>query len=377
VADVLILADTIRSPEMRHEVPVAVPDPFLYVERNGDRHVVITPFEVARVEGHNGLQPHPYERFGWDELVAQGLPLEEVELQTYIRACKELGVRNAVVPATFPVELADRLRAEGIELNPDRDAFVQRRRKKTQSELDGIRRAQRGAEAALDAARELMRSAEPQGDSLVADGEPLTAERIKSAMRQAYGDHDLLSDEFIVAPGGQGAMGHEMGHGPIEPGQPVVIDQWPKDPVSSCYTDMTRTYVVGEPSEEIQTYHRLVHEALQRSLEMVKPGVAGRDVFVMVSELFHEAGYPTGHHKDPGEVLEDGFFHGLGHGVGLEVHEQPWLSRYPGELVEGDVITLEPGLYRSGYGGVRLEDIVVVTSDGAELLTHYPYDLQP
>ena len=377
MADVLILADTIRSPDMRHEVPVPVPDPFLDVERTGDRHVVITPFEVERVQGHNGLQPHPYERFGWDELVAQGIPLEEVLVETYVRACKELGVESAVVPPTFPVELADRLRAEGVELKPDREAFVQRRRKKTQAELDGIRRAQRGAEAALDAARELMRSAEPHGDSLIADGEPLTAERIKSAMRQAYGDHDLLSDEFIVAPGAQGAMGHEMGHGPIEPGQPVVIDQWPKDPVSACYTDMTRTYVVGEPSEEIQTYHRLVHEALQRSLELVKPGVAGRDVFVMVSELFHEAGYPTGHHKPPGEVLEDGFFHGLGHGVGLEVHEQPWLSRYPGELVEGDVITLEPGLYRSGYGGVRLEDIVVVTSDGAELLTQYPYDLQP
>lgn len=375
--DVLILADTLRSPEMRHEVPVSVPDPFLYLERNGDRHVVVTPFEIERIQATDGIRPHPYEEFGWDELVAQGIPLEEVELQTYVRACKELGVESALVPPTFPIELADRLRAEGIDLTPDRDVFVRRRRKKTTAELDGIRRAQRGAEAALDAARELMRRAEPQGETLNVDGEPLTAERIKSAMRQAYGKHDLLSDEFIVAPGAQGAMGHEMGRGPIAPGQPVVIDQWPKDPGSSCYTDMTRTYVVGEPSEEIQTYQRLVHEALQRSIEMVKPGVAGRDVFVMVSELFHEAGYPTGLHKQPGEVIEDGFFHGLGHGVGLEVHEQPWLSRYPGELVEGDVITLEPGLYRQGYGGVRLEDIVLVTSDGAELLTDYPYDLQP
>jgi Xaa-Pro aminopeptidase len=377
MADVLIHADTLRSPEMRHEVPVSVPDPFLYVERNGDRHVVITQFETERVQGSNGLQPHPYEQFGWDDLVAQGIPLEEVELQTYVRACKELGVENAVVPPSFPLELADRLRAEGVELKTDRDAFVQRRRKKTQAELEGIRRAQRGAEAALDAARDLMRRSEPNGDSLDLDGEPLTAERIKAAMRQAYGDHDLLSDEFIVAPGAQGAMGHEMGHGPIAPGQPVVIDQWPKDPASSCYTDMTRTYVVGEVPEEIQTYQRLVHEALERSIEMVKPGVAGRDIYVAVCELFHEAGFPTGHHKPPGEILEDGFFHGLGHGVGLEVHEQPWLSRYPGELVEGDVITLEPGLYRQGFGGVRLEDIVVVTKDGGELITQYPYDLAP
>jgi Xaa-Pro aminopeptidase len=140
---------------------------------------------------------------------------------------------------------------------------------------------------------------------------------------------------------------------------------------------MTRTFVVGEPSQELVDYQRLVHEALQRSIEAVKPGVPGRDLYVMVCELFHEHGYPTGHHKRAGEVLENGFFHGLGHGVGLEVHEQPWLSRYPGELVEGDVITIEPGLYRNGYGGCRLEDLVVVTEDGGELLTDYPYELQP
>jgi Xaa-Pro aminopeptidase len=140
---------------------------------------------------------------------------------------------------------------------------------------------------------------------------------------------------------------------------------------------MTRTFVVGGVSEELAEYHRLVHEALQRSVQAVKPGVAGRDIYVMVCELFHEHGYPTGHHKRPGEVIEDGFIHGLGHGVGLEVHEQPWLSRYPGELVEGDVITIEPGLYRKGYGGVRLEDLVLVTKDGGEALTQYPYELTP
>jgi len=156
-----------------------------------------------------------------------------------------------------------------------------------------------------------------------------------------------------------------------------MLDLWPRDRESSCYADMTRTFVIGEPSEELVTYQGLVYEALQRSLAAVKPDVPGRDVYVVASEVFHEAGYPTGLHKRDGEVLEDGFFHGLGHGVGLEVHEQPWLSRYPGELVAGDVITLEPGLYRSGYGGCRLEDLVLVTKDGAEVLTDYPYDLEP
>jgi Xaa-Pro aminopeptidase len=375
VSDVLILADSIRSPEMRHEVPVVVPDPFLYLETNGERHVVITPYEVERVQGQNGLQPHPVEEFGWDQLVAKGMAMEEVELGTFVRAVNELGIEAAVVPPTFPVAFADRLRAEGVELTPDREVFVQRRRVKTEAELAGIRRAQRGAEAAMDAARELLRRAERKDDFVVVDGEPLTCDRMKVAIQQVFTDRELFSDDFIASHGAQTAVGHELGSGPIAPNEPILLDLWPRDRRSACYADMTRTFVFGDPPAELVEYHRLVREALQRALDAVKPGVAGRDVYVLVCELFHEAGYPTGLHKAEGEVLKDGFFHGLGHGVGLEVHEQPWLSRYPSELVEGDVVTLEPGLYRSGFGGCRLEDLALVTKDGAELLTDYRYDV--
>jgi Xaa-Pro aminopeptidase len=377
VSDVLIWADTLRSPEMRHEVPVVVPDPFLYLERGGERHVVITPFEVERIQGQDGIQPHAREQFGWDELAKQGLTMEEIELGTAVRAVKELGVEKAVVPTTFPVELADRLRAAGVEITPDRETFVQRRRVKSQAELEGINRAQRGAEAGMDAARDLFRRAEQHNGSLVVDGEALTCERVKIAIQQAFTDLNLLCEEFIVSHGAQTAIGHEMGFGEIKANEPIVLDLWPRDRESSCYADMTRTFVIGEPSDELAAYHSLVYEALQRAVEAVKPGIPGRDVYVLVSELFHEAGYRTGLHKRDGEVLEDGFFHGLGHGVGLEVHEQPWLSRYPGELVAGDVITIEPGLYRHGYGGCRLEDLVLVTEDDGELITRYRYDLEP
>jgi Xaa-Pro aminopeptidase len=140
---------------------------------------------------------------------------------------------------------------------------------------------------------------------------------------------------------------------------------------------MTRTYVVGEPSEELQKWYGLVKEALEISTAGVKPGVNGRTLYEQVCNIFQDAGYKTQLNKEPGEVLEDGFFHGLGHGVGLEVHELPSMGRVGHDLVPGDVITIEPGLYRSGYGGLRLEDLVLVTKDGYEVITDYPYDLTP
>jgi Xaa-Pro aminopeptidase len=378
VPDVLLYADSIRSPEMRHEVPLAVPDPFLYLERDGARHTVSAAFEVDRIAALPGApQAHAYEEFGFDELLAEGLPREEVDLRVAVNACEALGVAEAVVPPTFPLDLADRLRARGIRLQPDRDEFARRRRVKSHVELEGIRRAQRAAEAAMDAARDLLRRARRAGAGLEVDGEPLTSERIKRAIGGVLVEHGASADDFVVAHGGQAALAHEPGHGQIEAGEPVVIDLWPRDRETACYADMTRTYVVGEPPAELVEYHRLCREALDRSLRAARPGVAGREVFRLVCELFESAGYPTQLSKRPGEVLDRGFLHGLGHGVGLEVHEQPWLGRAPGELATGDVITLEPGLYRPGFGGVRLEDLVLVTESGVENLTDYPYDLTP
>src|SRR5690349_18910207 len=151
VADVLIYADSIRSPEMRHEVPLPVPDPFLYLERNGERHVVVSSFEIDRLnEVAPELDAIPPERFGLDELYAQGLGRDQIELEIVLRAAKEFGLTSASVPKTFPLEIADHLRANGIELKPDRELFVSRRRVKNKAELAGIQRAQRAAEAAME-----------------------------------------------------------------------------------------------------------------------------------------------------------------------------------------------------------------------------------
>ena len=377
MSDVLLYADSVRSPEMRHEVPVAVPDAFLYAEHDGRRVAVISAFEGPRLAvAAPEIEMIPPERLGLDELLAGGMPAALAELELYTRACREIGIADAVVPAGFSLELADHLRANGIGISVDRELFEDRRRRKTATEITGLRRAQRACEAALDVARDMLRRAERNG-TLVLDGEPLTSEWIKHEIERVFSAHGVAAEEFIVSHGAQTAIGHDGGSGAILPDEPIVFDLFPRDRETGVYSDMTRTYVVGTPSDEVREYHRLCLEALDRATEATKPGVNGRALMRLVCDLFAAHGYPTPLTKEPGEVLDSGFFHGLGHGVGLEVHERPWISRAGDDLVPGDVITLEPGLYRAGYGGVRLEDILIVTDAGAEVVTSYPYDLEP
>jgi Xaa-Pro aminopeptidase len=374
----LIYGDTVRSAELRHEVPVEIPDAFLYAEKSDRRAVILHSLEIPRVrEDAPELEIIALEDLGLDELFEQGLPGWQADLELALRACRELGIEHATVPPSFPLAHADYLRANGVELVVDRDVFNSRRRSKNEKELAGIRRAQRACEAALDATRELLRRASANGGGLEVDGAALTSERIKRVIEQVFADHGVEGSDMIVSHGPQSAVGHDSGSGQIAPNEPIVIDIFPRDRATGCHSDMTRTYVVGEPSDEVKQWHALVKRALETSTADVRPGVSGRALFELVSEQFAAAGYKTLLNKEPGEVLEDGFIHSLGHGIGLEVHEQPSLGRAGQELVAGDVVTIEPGLYRSGYGGVRLEDVVLVTEDGHEVLTDYPYDLQP
>jgi Xaa-Pro aminopeptidase len=373
--DVLMYADSVRSPEMRHEVPVAISDPFLYAEHDGRRCVVTSPLEVERLGGA-GVEVIGYSELGLDELVASGIGRDDILLALILRACESIGIRSAAVPTTFPLELADHLRAHGIELHVDRQLFGHRRRVKTEAELAGIRRAQRAAEAGMDAARTLLRRAERRNGILLIDGEELTCERIKAEVTRAVSEHDASADEFTLSHGAQTASGHDRGSGPIAPGEPVLIDIFPRDRQSGCYADMTRTYVVGSVPPDLRRYHGLCFEALQAALAGTRPGVVGHDLFVETCRLFEQHGYATQLSDEPPAGPREGFFHALGHGVGLELHESPRLGIARDDpLVAGDVISIEPGLYRDGYGGCRLEDLVLVTEDGVENLTDFPYDL--
>jgi Xaa-Pro aminopeptidase len=369
--DVLIYGDTLREPALRHEVPIAIGDPFVYLEHGGARHVVVPALELPRARELDGVQAHTLDEYGLHEFVGSGLGREEVYEEVYVRAVQALGVESAVVPERFALGFADRLRSRGVDLQPDRDYFVERRRAKNEHELAGIRRAQKAAEAGMRVAAELLRSWTP-------NGEPLTSERLRAAIAQTFIEHGCSSSELIVSHGAQSAVGHDGGSGEILPGEPIVIDIWPRDNESGCYADMTRSFVLGEPPAELVAWHRLVLEALERGVAGSRPGARGRAVYDETCDLFEAAGFPTQRTKEPETALEEGFFHGLGHGVGLEVHEQPSLGLISNDtLVPGDVVTIEPGLYRPGFGGVRLEDLVLVTESGPENLTDFPYDLAP
>jgi Xaa-Pro aminopeptidase len=379
---VLIYGDTLRSPAMRHEVPLGIGDPFLYLETDGRRAVVTNVLEVDRIaEAAPELERIMLDELGQDELIAQGLAREVVLRETSLRAVQRLGIGAATVPPDFPLALADRLRAESIELTPDDHEFDRRRRQKTPAEMAGIRRATEAGLAGLAECARALREASIEGDELRLDGEVLTAEIVRARVREVCARAGAPAPEdIIVAPMRPGdAVGHESGSGPLPANAPICIDLWPQDEESGCWSDMTRTFVRGEISDAVARLHELVLEAHERACAAVRPGVLGVDVYGVACDVFEAAGYPTQRTKAPGEALRHGFYFGLGHGVGLEVHEAPALGRTGRDpLIAGDVIAVEPGTVDPDDGGMRVEDLLVVTDDGYENLTaSFPYDLTP
>ena len=365
---VLIYGAPEASADLYYAVPAGIIDPFLYVEADGHRAATVSVLDADKVRAL-GVEILDPASLGRDELLKSGRPAHEIEAELSLRACRVLGVERAAVPFEFPVAVADHLRTGGLELHVDPERFVERRRVKTQTQLEGIRRAQRAADAAMAVAARLIRELAPG----------ITSEDVRASMQAVSDEHGCeLPDDVIVSHGAQAAVGHEEGHGEIGAGEPVVVDIWPRDKASRCWADMTRTFVAGggEPPEELARYWELTRASLGRVYPMVRAGADCQALYEASCEPYHEAGLPTQLNKEPGTVLEDGYFHGLGHGIGLELHERPHLGRSPDTLRAGDVVTLEPGCYRRGFGGCRLEDLVVVTEDGCETLTDFPYVLR-
>jgi Xaa-Pro aminopeptidase len=309
------------------------------------------------------------------DLIGEGALPHEALLVARVRACEAMGMTSAVVPPTFPLATAEHLRAGGIELYVDRELFAERRRNKTAAELRGIWRATKAAEAGLKAAAQALHEAESLGGVLHADGRPLTCERVGDAVRAAVEANGASLSTFTVARGPQTATGHGPGSGPISVNEVVIVDLAPQDRESACFSDIARTFVAGTPDPEIAAWHALVVEAHAKAIASVKPGVLGRDLWNGACDVLESEGFTT--QRKPGSTLMEGFPTALGHGVGLEIHEDPGLGRSGTALQPGDVITIEPFLCRPDFGAVQVEDILLVTADGAEVISSLPTSLAP
>jgi Xaa-Pro aminopeptidase len=376
----LLWDDALRSRELRHEIDEAVADPVAFIEHDGRRIVVGSVLEEAILSAREDVVDEYWSNtdLGVRELVVDSsVPDHLIGIEIVRRALDRAGASSVVVPPSFPLLAGDYLRDAGVEVVVDAEEWKRRRRRKSPSELEGIERAQRAAERAMMAAGRMLREAEPTADErLRFEGEILTADFMREAMSAELLSQGAESEEILIHSGDACLDGHALGRGPIMPNASCIVDCFPRDRRTGAFTDMTRTFVPGEPTAELVRLHEDCRRALDIALETIAPG--RDDAFAAVAAYFEDRGWPTQRTYRGEGPQREGFFHGLGHGVGLEVHEPPSLGRRSEPLAAGDVVAIEPGLYFAGVGGVRLEDTVLVTDAGPQHITDpLPYDLSP
>ena len=374
--NLLCIAAPERDPATYYLSGFLAPDPVIFVQAGDRKYLAVSALEYGRAQKHDGV----------DKLFS----FEELELGRFARELKSgprayaaaaaglletLGVDSVAVPSNLGVMYADELRDRGVEILPEPKLFSEMRRAKTEEEVSHIGKTQRAVEAACARAVEIVgeSNAREYGNLFYGD-QALTSEFLRSEIEIELLKHGCAADAGTITAGGsQSADPHEQGHGPLRSGEPIILDIFPVSKEKRYYADMTRTVVKGEPDEELQKMYAAVLESQEAALATIGPGVNGKEVHQKVSDILHERGYKTTvHDQEKGQTLTEGFFHGTGHGVGLEIHEGPRIGFTDEELKVGDVITVEPGLYKPGAGGVRIEDLVVVTEDGCRNLTKFP-----
>ena len=370
-------ASSYDSADLLHESGFLAVDPFAYLDRDGERVILTSSLEAGRARKQSrATAVREVDEFGMQKLLKGGKSEDEANGDVLIGFLAAYSVREVAVPKTFPLFLADRLRAAGLRVSVAYD-LADRRRRKTPQELRGIEATQRATEEAFDVAVRMLREAGLAKDrTLVLDGAPLTAERVRAAIEVFLLERGCAADDTIVAAGVQAADPHVHGSGVYRAGEAIVMDIFPQSKESRFFADMSRTVCRGDPPAAIVKMHEAVSRVQQEAEAMVRPGVTGRELHERAEDLLYEAGYGTTRDGQRREGLP-AFIHGLGHGVGLEIHELPSVGRAGSQPLEaGDVITIEPGLYDPKIGGVRLEDMLVVTESGSRNLTRSPKALR-
>ncbi|WP_293033371.1 Xaa-Pro peptidase family protein [Natronococcus sp.] len=374
--DGYLIDDDDSDSDQRYVSGFTAPDAYqTLVTADGDIHLLVSGLEYGRAtkeaDADSVSRRSEYE---YQALVAEHGSYEGT-VRTIAAFLADHGVDSIAVPRNFPTGTADGLREHGLEVDVEREGVVEGiRATKTPWEANQISATQSANEGAMAVAERLIATAEIEDGMLVLDGEELTSERVKEEIEIALLRQGCALDETIVACGPDGADPHNRGSGTLAAGELIVIDIFPRDKGTGYFGDMTRTFVRGEPSEEARRRYDVTREAFEAALEAIEPGVTGATVHDAACDVIEDAGYET-LRSDPS--AETGFIHSTGHGVGLDIHEQPSLSPTGEELEPGHVVTVEPGIYDPKVGGVRIEDLVVVTENGYENLTEYPIRLEP
>ncbi len=367
--DTLLIIDTTENnADLLYRTNFFVPDPVIYIEHKGEKILVLSDLEIDRgkdnatvdtvlslSEYQRRLSSKKRKRLRFVDIVDEVL--------------KDLKIKKALVPGMFSIKYADELRKRGYKIKvSEEEPFFTERLKKTPQEVNSLKDALRKTARAMDLAIRMVASSEIRRNKLYMNGQVLTSEKVKGEISAELSRMGYNASHTIVASGVHSSMPHHSGEGPIFADKPLVIDIFPRSQDTGYFGDMTRTVIRGEPSEKLVKMYNTVLNGQKLGISMIRDGVKSKDVHSAIVEYFDESGFETGNLNGK----QQGFIHSTGHGLGLEIHEPPRIGMGDEILKEGNVLTVEPGLYYEKIGGIRIEDVVVVEKNGCTNLTKYP-----
>ena len=366
----LIVAASETDADMLYATKFWAPDPFIFLERNGRRTLVLSDLEIDRARKQ--AKADEFVMFSEIEREVQGksktAPRYEKVLAHFL---KKRGVKSTIVPANFPLRYAEELDANKIRVRATNGLFWPEREAKSEKEIEMMGHALRITETGLRRAIEVLKASKPgPGKKLRWNGKILTSEMLRAEIDSAILRAGGVPTGTIVAGGDQACDPHERGHGPLYADSLIILDVFPRDAKTGYFGDLTRTVLRGHASDAQRKLWQTVKAGQALALKRIKAGIDGMTIHKTIQDFFAKRGFPT-------EVVKGrrvGFFHGTGHGLGLEIHEHPRLQKVV--LKDRQVLTVEPGLYYPGLGGVRLEDVVVVTKSGCRMLSRFPKQLE-
>ena len=369
----LMISESAHSADMYYATGFLAHDSFIYLNSKNEK-LLISDMELGRAKKESHVKEVlPTSGFGIMEKLRALKDIDAAYNGMILEFLRFENIKHIAVPYNFPIYIADILRRDGIDVIPVKSPFRKMREVKNETEIKAIEKAQRAGEKALTEAISAIRNATVGNGVLWHNNAPLTSEKIKSIIDTSLLSGGFEASDTIVACGRGSADPHWQGEGELRAGEQIVIDFVPRSKKERYYSDMTRTVVRGAPSDEIKEMYSAVKDAQETAIRRIKAGITGNEIHNIVCDVLEARGFETARGKTG--VFTEGFIHSTGHGVGLDIHEGPNLSESGKELNVGSVVTVEPGLYYKKIGGVRLEDVVVVTASRCKNLTMFEKNL--